>query len=180
MMTKSELIRKFQTFTPATPFAAMLKEEFGVDVPKNAPKYQCEYFYKAALIELAEGTPKANIVDIASKKVVLFLKEFPLAGMKYDEIEVVASTVEGEEKIVQPKQAAQQGRGRRAPKDVADGTIEFYAVKSLFQLYIGGKAVVTGTTLEKMKATATERLGFTAFGDVFTFSNGVATAYATV
>jgi len=181
-MTQSEIIRKFHAFTPSTPFGQMLSQEFGVDVPHSAPKYMQEYLYKHCVVERNKGT--VDVVKVAAEKVEEFLKKFPWVSAKYDETEAVVSASKNDSpsKVSYVmKEAAQIGRGRgrglRVPKDIADGTIEFYEVKSVFQLYIGGKPITISKSIESLKDIAKRKHGITVFGGIYTFSGCVATAY---
>jgi len=172
-MLPSQLIRKFSTFRPSTPFADMLKNEFNIDVPPATPKFQVEYLYKYCLQEKANGTPDSEVITAAAAKVKIFMEKFPWVSMKYDQQHGV---IQDESLPSYVMRSTSPAKRKRAPTEIVDGTIEFYTTKNIFQLYMGGKSVVTGTTLESLKKNA-EKRGFTIFGEIYTFANGVASKY---
>ena len=144
----TSLVRTIQALTPNSPYATMLKTEFGVEVPPSAPRYQQEYLYKYCLVLKNEKTPVTEIVTKASVKVDEFVKKYPWALLKYEDVVKSSSQV----KKVRTEKVAQ-----------ADGTIVFCEKRGIFLLYVGGQIMSRGKTVEKVKELATKKHGFTSF-----------------
>lgn len=145
-MNQAELIRALQKMTPKTPYGALLKTEFNVELPDTAPKYQMEYLYKYCLSMRVDGVPDAEIVTKAATKVNEFISKFPWVTMKYDDV-VTASA---------PK-------AKKESAEHPDGTIVFSESRGIYLLWVAGKILSRGKTVEKVKALATKKHNFTAF-----------------
>jgi len=133
-MTQADLIRKLATLTPNTPYATLLKDEFNVEVPESAPKYQQEYLYKYCLQLSASDTPADQLVTLAAKKAEDLMRRYPWAMKKYDELPTVKKAV------------------KKAVSAVADGKIVYNESLKKFEGFLGGKVVSRASTAEKVAA----------------------------
>ena len=148
-MTQSELIRKLQTLTPNTPYAALLAKEFDVNVPDSVPKHQTEYLYKYCLSLKGKNLSNAQIIIDAAEKTSVLFEKFPWIAKKYDIVE----------EATKPK--------KTSPKsNKADGTIivdETVIPGWRFQCYYGGKIVAKRKDLNKLKAFVTRKFNVQEF-----------------
>jgi hypothetical protein len=129
------------------PFAAKLKEQYNLDVPAGAPKYQLEYLYKYIRQAEVEGKVSANqLIAYAAKKTNELFTRYPWLVKKYED--VVIKKVE-KTTISRPEKA-----------DCPDGTIVFCEKRGKYVMYMGGHIVVRARTVDKVKEIAQKKLNF--------------------
>lgn len=142
--TKADLIRDLASMSPKTPFAKLLKEEFGVDVPEGAPLYQAEYLYKYCLQGLVEGTPRDEIVANAAKKVKELIKRFPYIKTKYDDALAVN----------QPKEPKSRKR-----IFIDDNTVIHVVRNGRYYFWVGGVVTVSAKTIPSLEKCLIRKYG---------------------
>jgi hypothetical protein len=146
-MTQLSIHRKLATLNPNTPYAELLAEEFGVDVPQSAPMYQKEFLYKYCLVEKYKNTPDEVIVANASIKVNEFIERFPWALIKY-------------ETVVESTTPCDRRKGK-----YADGTIVYNSGTGTKQhhffnfYYVDNKVVARSKNIEKLYALIETKFG---------------------
>lgn len=153
-ITKSAVINTLIELGPDADYKALLKADFEVDTPDNAPRYQAEYLYKYALSARAERMPEPSIIEYATTKVLEFVTKFPWAA-------VTGNNVTKKEKVA--KVAAEPKAKKEKVTDLPDGTIVWFEPHQTFFLIVGGAILSRGKTVEKVKAIAERKHGYTTF-----------------
>jgi hypothetical protein len=157
-ITKSEVINTLIELGPDADFKAMLKAEFDLDTPDNAPRYQAEYLYKYALFARAERMPEPSIIEYATTKVLEFVAKCPwvtATGAK-----VVKAK---KEHVAKVPRVTKSGLIRQNVKKLPDGTILWCDYRHAFLVVLAGRVLCRGQTPEKAKMYAETRYGYTAF-----------------
>jgi hypothetical protein len=152
-ITKSEVINTLIELGPDADFKAMLKAEFDLDTPDNAPRYQAEYLYKYALFARAERMPEPSIIEYATTKVLEFVAKCPWVTA------TGAKVVKAKKEHVAKEPTAKKEK----VTDLPDGTIVWNESRQIFFLIVGGEILSRGKTVEKVKAIAERKHGYTAF-----------------
>jgi hypothetical protein len=147
----SQVIRTVQNMTPSTPYAELLKRDFGVEVPETAPKYQQEYLYKYALQLTADpDVSEDEIIALAAIKAEELVTRNPWYLLKYEE--VIAS---GEKET--------KRRTAKVKTEYADGTIVYNSGPGTHHgvhfYYLGGKIAARSKKIEKLYALIEKKLG---------------------
>lgn len=142
--TQSDLIREVAAMGPKTPFAKLLKQEFGVDTTEGTPLYQTEYLYKYCLQGLVDGTPKDKIVENAREKVKALIQRFPHIEKKYDE-------------VVNHDQPAEPKSRKR--NFIEDNTVIHVVRNDRFYFWLGGVVTVSAKTIESLDKCLIRKYG---------------------
>lgn len=142
--SKADLIRDMTTMSPDTPYAKLLKEEFGVEVPEGAPLYHAEYLYKYCLQCLIEEVPEDQIVAEAAKKVEALVARFPYIKTKYEDAVAVN----------EPKPAKSRKR-----IFIDDNTVTHVVRNNRYYFWLGGVVTVSAKTLPSLDKCLIRKYG---------------------
>lgn len=145
------LARALQELTPNSPYAVLLSEQFGVEVPESAPMYQKEFLYKYCLQEKFRGTEPDVIVALAAVKVNEYIAKNPWSLLKYEDM--VAETTKAPRKTKKV--------------EYADGTLVYNerpgTHHGVYFYMLGGKIAARGMKLEKLYALIAKKIGPDAY-----------------
>ena len=156
-MSQADLIRKLQTLGPSTDYAKLLHNEFNVDVPATALKYQQEFLYKYMLKDKFAGLQFD--AETAAQRVEELVKKYPHVLVKYED---TAATVKGD--MARP---VKTGEARKTYRGLHDG---FYVVfsesRKLFLGFNGDKPLTAKPTMEAVKTILTTKFGATEVKEI--------------
>lgn len=141
--TQTAMIEYFRDLPSTTPYRQMLIEDFGYDVPEDAPDWQTQYFWKY----LVQGQNKGLYGPE--------LKQYAFDGtMKMKNEYGVDKAVDNPvEKSVDKKVKKTRTVVAKHPT----GTIVFNEQHKKFDGYVDGKVVSRAVTVDKVKACLADR-----------------------
>ncbi len=141
-MNRVEFINHLQSLTVSTNYSELLKDNFGIEVPAGAPKYQQEYLYKYLMQARINGMSDEDLIFQAKRSVDRLIEKFPWLSKKYENI------------IPQPKV-----RKKKQKVFLKDGTIVFNEKTEKYEGFIDNKCVVRCASAEKTMQTMSKKFG---------------------
>jgi hypothetical protein len=132
--SQSDMINFIRDIPDSANFAAMLKDDFGVDAPISAASYQKIYLWKYLVQGAFLGKDQSELMAYAAAGVEKLVKTLPHLKTK-DEFATAASVV----KTATSNVRRIGGRGKSSAAKEVDGTVKFLEHRKVWVGYAAGK-----------------------------------------
>ena len=157
--SKTDLIGFIRALPHNANYIKLLKDDFGVEAPADAPAFECEYLYKYSLEGLVvQNIPKGpELTRYSAEKVLKFGKHFPwVKEPTSDPIDEDGNLLPKEPKAVRTTVPKVK---RAAAEKFADGSVIYLAHRDVWVFYFNGKIQLTKKTEAQARASGEAKFG---------------------